>query len=50
MIVKGKNGSLLRYSPNAQRIGATISRDEDKQILVDFDDEEAYTWFMLRWT
>ncbi len=42
-IVQGK---VTRYRPDSRY----MSYDTDRQILVEFDDEEAYTWFMLRWT
>lgn len=40
------SGCVTRYRPDSRY----MSYDTDRQILVDFDDEEAYTWFMLRWT
>ena len=45
----GISGCITRYRPNTPR-GNAIDPDEDKQILVDFEDEQAHAWFLLRWS
>lgn len=42
----GISGCVTRHYPDRRITG----QDEDKQILVDFEDEQAHAWFLLRWS
>ena len=46
-MVRGSSGSILRYKGGADRRITGYNRDQ--QILLDFEDEQALSWFLLRW-
>lgn len=45
-VVREKNGCIVRHRLDRNITGM----DEDKEILLDFEDEQAHLWFMLRWS
>lgn len=49
-MVQGSNGCVLRYKGDADRRRRITGYNRDQQILLDFEDEQALSWFMLRWS
>jgi len=44
--VRGKYGHLTRYKVGSESTGMDI----DKEILLDFEDDQAHVWFILTWS
>lgn len=47
-MVRGSNGCVLRHKGGSDSRITGYNRDQE--ILLDFEDEQAHLWFMLRWS
>ena len=48
--IEAINLELLNWSAQLWRHEQTATRHNDRSAYIDFYDEQAYTWFVLRWS